>query len=148
MLNFATNILKLLQPTVYVAESAISSGNAGSSSDGSENTAAIAGGLALISIAAASSIVLQMGKNPPPQVQTTEYSGPSLSYYINKFKPPEIVQASAPSPSENSLAPSQSESLSVPEPQSSAPEAPQVSVESDNQPEPSSSNLESASQVS
>uniref|UniRef100_A0A7C9CW54 Uncharacterized protein n=1 Tax=Opuntia streptacantha TaxID=393608 RepID=A0A7C9CW54_OPUST len=142
-----TNIYSV-EPTVYVAESAISSGNAGSSSDGSENTAAIAGGLALISIAAASSIVLQMGKNPPPQVQTTEYSGPSLSYYINKFKPPEIVQASAPSPSENSLAPSQSESPSVPEPQSSAPEAPQVSVESDNQPEPSTSNLESASQVS
>ena len=146
-LNFATNILKLLQPTVYVAESAISSGNAGSSSDGAENTAAIAGGLALISIAAASSILLQVGKNPPPQVQTTDYSGPSLSYYINKFKPPEIVQASAPSPGENSLVPSQSENPSVPE-TSSAPETPEVSVESGSQPaEPSTPNVESASQV-
>ncbi|QHN97585.1 uncharacterized protein DS421_18g628610 [Arachis hypogaea] len=71
-------------------------GNAGSSSDGAENTAAIAAGLALISVAAASSILLQVGKNSPPQVQTLQYSGPSLSYYINKFKPPESVQASAP----------------------------------------------------
>ncbi|KAL1300678.1 uncharacterized protein LOC107613902 [Arachis ipaensis] len=90
-----TNIYSV-EPAVYVAESAISSGNAGSSSDGAENTAAIAAGLALISVAAASSILLQVGKNSPPQVQTLQYSGPSLSYYINKFKPPESVQASAP----------------------------------------------------
>lgn len=87
-------ILKFMQPQVYVAESAISSGTAGSSSDGAENTAAIAAGLALISVAAASSILLQVGKNPPTQAQTMEYSGPSLSYYINKFKPPEIIPAS------------------------------------------------------
>lgn len=142
-----TNIYSV-EPTVYVAESAISSGNAGSSSDGAENTAAIAGGLALISIAAASSILLQVGKNPPPQVQTTDNSGPSLSYYINKFKPPEIVPASAPSPSENSLVPSQSENPSVREPQSLASETPEVSVESGSQPaEPSTLNVESASQV-
>lgn len=83
-----------MQPQVYVAESAISSGTAGSSSNGAENTAAIAAGVALISVAAASSILLQVGKNPPPQAQTMEYSGPSLSYYINKFKPPEIIPAS------------------------------------------------------
>lgn len=141
-----TNIYSV-EPTVYVAESAISSGNAGSSSDGAENTAAIAGGLALISIAAASSILLQVGKNAPPQVQTTDYSGPSLSYYINKFKPPEIVQASAPSPSENSLVPSQSETPSVPKPESLAPQTPEVSVESGSQLEPSTPNVESASQV-
>lgn len=39
--------LVLLQPAVYVAESAISSGTAGSSSDGAKNTAAIVGGLPL-----------------------------------------------------------------------------------------------------
>ena len=78
-----------------MAESAISSGTAGSSADGSENTILVAGGLALISIAAASAILLQVGKNPPP-IQTVEYSGPSLSYYINKFKPTEIMEAAAP----------------------------------------------------
>lgn len=88
-----TNIYSV-EPQVYVAESAISSGTAGSSSNGAENTAAIAAGVALISVAAASSILLQVGKNPPPQAQTMEYSGPSLSYYINKFKPPEIIPAS------------------------------------------------------
>ncbi|MCI96593.1 hypothetical protein A2U01_0117893, partial [Trifolium medium] len=55
------------QPSIYVAESAISSGTAGSSSDGAQNTAAIAAGLALISVAAAASILLQVGKNTPPQ---------------------------------------------------------------------------------
>ncbi|KAK6915208.1 hypothetical protein RJ641_020325 [Dillenia turbinata] len=90
-----------VEPAIYVAESAISSGSAGSSSDGAENTVAIAAGLALCSIAAASLILLQVGKNPP-QIQTTEYSGPSLSYYINKFKPPEIIQASVPPAAETS----------------------------------------------
>ncbi|CDP19445.1 unnamed protein product [Coffea canephora] len=84
-----------VEPAVYVAESAISSGTAGSSADGSENTILVAGGLALISIAAASAILLQVGKSPPP-IQTVEYSGPSLSYYINKFKPTEIMEAAAP----------------------------------------------------
>ncbi|XP_045821023.1 protein MAINTENANCE OF PSII UNDER HIGH LIGHT 1 [Trifolium pratense] len=87
-----TNIYSI-EPSIYVAESLISSGTAGSSSDGAQNTAAIAAGLALISIAAASSILLQVGKNTPPQVQKVEYSGPSLSYYINEFKTQEITQA-------------------------------------------------------
>lgn len=104
-----------------MAESAISSGAAGSSSDGAENTAAIAGGLALIFVAAVSSVVLQVGKNPP-QVQTAEYSGPSLSYYISKFKPPELVQASVPSPVE-------APSVSVDQPESSLPEVPQVQAQ-------------------
>ena len=38
---------------------------AGSSSDGAENTAVVAASIALISIAAASSILLQVGKNAP-----------------------------------------------------------------------------------
>ncbi|KAI3445177.1 hypothetical protein Pfo_001842 [Paulownia fortunei] len=95
-----TNIYSV-EPAVYIAESAISSGTAGSSADGSENTAAIIAGLALIFVAAASSVLLQVGKNPPV-VQTAEYSGPSLSYYINKFKPPEIIEASAPPVTESS----------------------------------------------
>ena len=82
------------QPAVYVAESVISSGSSGTSSDGAENTAAIAGGLALISIAAASSILLQLDKKAP-QAPSVEYSGPPLSYYINKFKPASIVEAIA-----------------------------------------------------
>ncbi|OWM78473.1 protein MAINTENANCE OF PSII UNDER HIGH LIGHT 1 [Punica granatum] len=122
-----TNIYSV-EPTVYVAESAISSGNSGSSSDGAENTAAVAAGLALISIAAASSVLLQVSKNEP-QVQMLEYSGPALSYYIDKFKPPEIIQASAPSPPEPIA--------SVAEPESSTPEVPQVQAASDTQPEAS-----------
>ncbi|KAF8045194.1 hypothetical protein N665_5436s0001 [Sinapis alba] len=91
-----TNVYSI-EPAVYVAESAISSGTAGSSSDGAENTAAIVGGLALIAVAAASSILLQVGKDTTARPKAVDYSGPSLSYYINKFKPSDIVQASAPS---------------------------------------------------
>lgn len=104
-----------------MAESAISSGNAGKSAEGAENFAAIAGGLALISIAAASSILLQVGKNQPPQVKTIEYSGPSLTYYINKFKPQETIEASVPS---------QAESSSSVQVDSSAGEVPQIQVNS------------------
>jgi len=107
-----------------VAESAISSGSAGSSSDGAENTAAIAAGLALISVAAASSILLQVGKNAPPQIQPTEYTGPSLTYYINKFKPPEITEVSLTSEAEVSAA----------EQPSSATDLSQVQVEAQVQP--------------
>ncbi|XP_043719701.1 protein MAINTENANCE OF PSII UNDER HIGH LIGHT 1 [Telopea speciosissima] len=118
-----TNIYSV-EPVVYVAESGISSGTAGTSSEGSENTAAIAAGLALIFVAAASSILIQVGKNPP-QMQTSEYSGPSLSYFVNKFKSAEIIQASIPAQPENSPAVVES----------SAPEVPQVDVESNGQPE-------------
>jgi len=99
-----TNIYSI-EPAVYVAESAISSGTAGTSSDGSENTAALTGGLALILVAGAASILIQVSKNQPA-VQTTEYSGPPLSYYVAKFQPaaaafsvqssPPVVQAAAP----------------------------------------------------
>ena len=85
-----------MQPAVYIA---ISSGTAGSSSDGAENTAAIVlGGIALIAIAAASSILLQVGKDALAKPKAVDYRGPSLSYYINKFKPSEVVQASTPYP--------------------------------------------------
>uniref|UniRef100_A0ACD5YNH6 Uncharacterized protein n=1 Tax=Avena sativa TaxID=4498 RepID=A0ACD5YNH6_AVESA len=98
-----TNIYSV-EPVVYVAESAISSGTPGTSSEGSENTAALVGGLALIVVAGASSILIQVSKNQPP-VQTP-YSGPPLSYYVAKFQPaaaafsvqpsPPVVEAAAP----------------------------------------------------
>ncbi|KAK1617584.1 hypothetical protein QYE76_023101 [Lolium multiflorum] len=98
-----TNIYSV-EPAVYVAESAISSGTAGTSSEGSENTAALVAGLALIVVAGASSILIQVSKNQPP-VQTP-YSGPPLSYYVAKFQPaaaafsvepsPPVVEAAAP----------------------------------------------------
>ncbi|KAK3008567.1 hypothetical protein RJ639_014067 [Escallonia herrerae] len=124
-----TNIYSV-EPAVYVAESAISSGNAGSSADGADNNAAVAAGLALISIAAASSVILQVGKTTPPP-QTLEYSGPSLSYYINKFRPPEIVQASVPVETETSTSA---------QPESSAVEVSEIQVESENRPDASTSN--------
>lgn len=108
-----------------MAETAISSGSAGTSADGAENTAAIVAGLALISVAAASSVLLQVGKNDP-QVQTPQYSGPALSYYIDKFRPLEIIQASAPSLPEPVA--------SVAQPESPEPEVSQVQVNSDAQP--------------
>ncbi|CAA6660157.1 unnamed protein product [Spirodela intermedia] len=89
-----TNIYSI-EPSVYVAESSISSGTAGTSSDGADNIAAVVAGLALISIAAASSILIQVGKNSPP-VTTTKYSGPPLSYYVNKFKPAAAPEAPPP----------------------------------------------------
>ena len=84
-----------MQPAVYVAESAISSGTSGTSAEGAENTAALVAFGGLIAVAAASVVLFQVGKNPPP-VQTLDYSGPSLSYYIAKFKPTEIVEVSVP----------------------------------------------------
>ncbi|RZC82818.1 hypothetical protein C5167_045605 [Papaver somniferum] len=86
-----TNIYSI-EPNVYVAESLISSGTAGTSSEGAANTAGVAAFIALISIAAASSVLIQVSKNKQPPVQTLEYSGPSLTYYINKFKPSETVE--------------------------------------------------------
>lgn len=133
------------QPAVYVAESAISSGAAGTSSDGAENTVAVVAGIGLIAVAAASSILLQVGKNSPPPIQTVEYSGPSLSYYINKLKPAEIVQASvteAPTAPEvedvqASVAPG-TEAPNAPEVESSAP---QVEVQSEAPQDTSSPNI-------
>jgi hypothetical protein len=90
-----TNIYSV-EPAVYVAESAISSGTAGTSSEGSENTAALTAGLALIFVAGASSILIQVSKNQPP-VQTP-YSGPPLSYYVAKFQPTAAAFSVQPSP--------------------------------------------------
>lgn len=73
----------------------ISSGTAGISVDGTGNTVAITAGVALFSIAAASFILVQVGKNQP-QVPTVDYAGPPLSYYIDKFKSVSIVEASVP----------------------------------------------------
>lgn len=89
-----TNIYSV-EPAVYVAESVLSSGTSGTSADGSENTAALFAFGALIAVASASTILLQVGKNSP-QIQTLDYSGPSLSYYITKFKPSEVLQVSVP----------------------------------------------------
>ncbi|KAG5627268.1 hypothetical protein H5410_012486 [Solanum commersonii] len=41
--------------------------------------------ISLISGAASSSLLLQVGKNSPSPIQIVEYSGLSLSYYINKL---------------------------------------------------------------
>lgn len=89
-----TNIYSV-EPTMYVAESPISSGEAGTSTNGAENTAAISFGLGLILLAGTSSILLQVGKNPP-NAESLEYSGPPLNYYIKKFNTPRVIEASAP----------------------------------------------------
>ncbi|GJM85259.1 hypothetical protein PR202_ga01694 [Eleusine coracana subsp. coracana] len=109
-----TNIYSV-EPTVYVAESVLSSGAAGSSSEGAENTAAIAGGLVLITVAAASSILIQVSKNQP-QVPAADYKGPPLSYYVAKFQPQPVEEAPAPD------AP-----VEAPAPETASPDAEQLS---------------------
>ncbi|KAG5631210.1 hypothetical protein H5410_002927 [Solanum commersonii] len=47
-----------------------------------------------IDFSTSSSILLQVGKNSSSLIQIVEYSGPSLSYYINKLKPMKVVQTS------------------------------------------------------
>lgn len=86
-----------------MADSVISSGTTGTSADGAGNTLAVTGVLALVSIAAASAILIQVGKNQPP-VPTVDYSGPPLGYYINKFKSVPIVEASVASAPQTSSA--------------------------------------------
>ena len=109
---------------MYVAESAISSGTAGTSAEGAENTAAIAAGLVLITVAAASSILIQVSKKQP-QVPEAAYSGPPLSYYVAKFQP--AVEALAPAPAEPLEAPAPAEEAVVaqdsPAVEAAAPEA-------------------------
>ncbi|KAK8462379.1 hypothetical protein SEVIR_1G198100v4 [Setaria viridis] len=114
-----TNIYSV-EPMVYVAESAISSGAAGTSAEGAENTAAIAAGLVLITVAAASSILIQVSKNQP-QVAEVAYNGPPLSYYVAKFQP---APAPAPAPAETLEAPAPAEAV---EASVAAPEAEQLS---------------------
>ncbi|GJW46338.1 protein maintenance of PSII under high light 1 [Tanacetum coccineum] len=79
-----------VQPAVYVEESALSSGTSGTSTERSEYTATLFPFGALIAVASASTILLQVGKNSP-QIKTLDYTGPSLSYYITMFKSSEIV---------------------------------------------------------
>ncbi|CAK7336457.1 unnamed protein product [Dovyalis caffra] len=129
-----TNIYSV-EPAVYVAESAISSGSAGSSADGSEGMVARTAGLGLLSVAVAALVLVLVGKTPS-DITVAEYNGPSLSYYINKFKPEEIIQAAVPS---------QTDSPSSVQAESSAPEAPEMQVQSQYEPEPSTSSVSSVS---
>lgn len=87
-----TNIYSV-EPTVYVAENAISTGSAGGSS-GTNKSLAIAVGLGLVAVASALSILLLVGKNTLAALEdSSTYSGPPLSYYITKFNPTVAVQA-------------------------------------------------------
>ena len=90
---------------VYVAESAISSGTSGTSADGAENTAAIAAGLVLITVAAASSILIQVNKSQPPVPPEAAYNGPPLSYYVAKFQPAVAQTLEAPAEAIEAAAP-------------------------------------------
>lgn len=73
----------LWQPTIYVAESAISTGAAGSNAGGSEGILAVVGGIGLVAIAGAAAVLLSASKNAP--APATSYVGPPLSYYVSKF---------------------------------------------------------------
>lgn len=71
------------QPTIYVAESAISTGAAGSNSGGSESILAVVGGIGVVAIAGAAAVLLTASSNTP--APATSYVGPPLSYYVSKF---------------------------------------------------------------
>lgn len=80
-----TNIYAV-EPTVYVSENVISSNTAGDSSTGSEQTLVVSVGLAL-GLLVGAGVVLQWVSNTPVASDASSYTGPSLSYYIQKFKP-------------------------------------------------------------
>eukprot|EP00249_Psilotum_nudum_P008113 c21050_g1_i1 orf=158-820(+) len=78
-----TNIYSV-EPTMYVAENEI--GSDISTDDANQNTLAISFGLGSIIIAGATSVLVLVGNNSPEQQsQDFLYTGPSLSYYIQKF---------------------------------------------------------------
>lgn len=94
-----TNIYAV-EPTVYVSESAISSNTVGDSSSGSEQTLIVAGGLAL-GLLLGAALVLQGVNTSSPLSSSESYSGPTLSYYIQKFTPaPTIIPDQPPAPAE------------------------------------------------
>lgn len=68
-----------------MAESAISTGKRDSSESGSGQFLAVAGGIGLVVVAGAASILLYLSKNAPVSADRTTYSGPPLSFYIAKF---------------------------------------------------------------
>jgi hypothetical protein len=68
----------------------------------------------------------------------------SLSYYINKFKPAEIIQAAVPSLTESIHAESSTPDFSKKQIQS-APEVSEIQVQSQYEPEPSTTSVSSVS---
>lgn len=75
-----------VEPTVYIAESAISTGTAGESSDGSGGTLLISGFLGLAAVGGAAAVLFSIGSTGPAVVPDTPYDGPSLTYYVQKFE--------------------------------------------------------------
>ena len=76
----------LWQPTVYVSENAISSNTAGDSTSGSEQTIMVAIAVVL-SMVLALGLVAQFGSGSGGGTETSDVvDGPTLSYYIQKFK--------------------------------------------------------------
>lgn len=94
-----TNIYAV-EPTVYVSENVISSNTAGDSSTGSEQTLLVSVGLAL-GLLVGAGVVLQWVSSSSSSSNTpvasdaasssSSYTGPSLSYYIQKFKQPSVT---------------------------------------------------------
>ncbi|CAM6105633.1 unnamed protein product [Calypogeia fissa] len=80
-----TNIYAV-EPTVYVADSVLSSGEAGSSTEGTSNTVGLALGFGVVALAGAAAVLLIAGQNAPVSVtEEVGYNGPPLSYYVSKF---------------------------------------------------------------
>lgn len=103
-----TNIYAV-EPTVYVSDNVISSNTAGDSSSGSAQTLIVAGGLALGLLLAAALVLQGVNTSSPGALLSSSelYTGPNLSYYIQKFSPaPTLVPEQPPPPVEApSLAP-------------------------------------------
>lgn len=78
----------VLQPTIYVAESAISTNAKGGSADGSGGTLIISTFLGVAAISGAAAVLFSVGSSQVEEV----YSGPPLTYYIQKFSNSQVVE--------------------------------------------------------
>eukprot|EP00897_Mesotaenium_endlicherianum_P008725 jgi/Mesen1/7881/ME000420S07027 len=103
-----TNIYSV-EPTIYVADSAFSTSTRGSSSEGSSGTLTIVSFLAVAVVSGAAAVLFTVGKSPVAAPEDS-YSGPPLTYYIQKFSGVEApAEFSAPAISEPESAPAVSE---------------------------------------
>lgn len=84
-----TNIYAV-EPTIYVAESPISTNSRGQSTDGTSGTLIIAGFLAAAALSGAAIVLLTV--NNAPKSADEVYQGPPLDFYIQKFSHPELEE--------------------------------------------------------
>lgn len=81
-----------VEPTIYVADSAISTNSGGASSQGSGGTLIISGFMAVAAVSGATAVLLSVGSTQLTSLDPA-YTAPPLSYYVAKFKTVDSVPA-------------------------------------------------------